>query len=80
MILASSSRIAKITTEDNFHCAAINAEVARISEGRVPCYAVWGRRSIQWVSVGSSAVIGNAAATKLLERVGVNLRQVELTA
>ena len=79
MMLAAASKIAKFSDASLYGAAAqVNAAVAAASNGKVPCYAINGKRvAFKWVSVGSSAVIGRAEASAFLRRVGVNIDQVE---
>lgn len=79
MFLAAQTTIAKITNPEIYGDAAtVNAAVVRISGGKVPCYAISGKRNrVKWVSVGSSAVIGRGVAKDFLARVGVNINEVE---
>lgn len=79
MILAAKSTIEKITNAAIYGDAAlVNAAVVRASNGKVPCYAIKGKRTrVKWVSVGSSAVIGRGVAEGFLARVGVNINEAE---
>lgn len=79
MILAAQNTIEKITNTETYGDAAnVNAAVVRISGGKVPCYAINGKRNrVKWVSVGSSCVIGRGVAEGFLARVGVNINEVE---
>lgn len=79
MILASANTVAKIANEDIYGGASIvNQAVIAASGGKVPCYAINGKRTrVKWVSVGSSCVIGRGVAASFLRRVGVNIDAVE---
>jgi hypothetical protein len=79
MILAAQTTLSKIQNADVYgQAATVNAAVVAKSGGKVPCYAINGKRvAFKWVSVGSSCVIGRGEAEKMLARVGVNIREVE---
>jgi len=79
MLLADKSTVEKISNMTAYGDAAVvNAAVVRKSGGRVPCYAVPGKRTrVRWVSIGSSAVISRSVAKEFLSRVGVNIDEVE---
>ena len=79
MILAAQSTIEKLANMSVYGDAAVvNAAVIRKSAGKVPCYAISGKRTrVKWVSVGSSAVIGRGIAADFLRRVGVDINEVE---
>ena len=79
MIIAAATNVEKFTNEAIYGDAAIvNRAVVARSNGRMPCYAIKGKRQrVKWVSVGSSAVIGRAVAAGFLSRVGVNIDEVE---
>lgn len=77
MIIAAKSTIQNVTNRNN-SADAVNAAVVAISGGRLPCYAIPGKRvPFKWVSVGSSAVISRSVAEGFLARVGVNIDEVE---
>lgn len=79
MYLASQTRVSSITNEATYgDAAAVNAMVVAKSNGRVPCYAIRGKRTrVKWVSVGSSAVISRGVAADFLRRVGVDINEAE---
>ena len=64
------------TMDEN--AARVNAAVDVVTGGRLPCYAIPGKRGgFKWVSVGSSAVIGRSVAAKWLARFGADIEKVE---
>lgn len=79
MFIANEARIQKITDATVYGAAAsVNAAVAKKTGGRVPCYAINGKRAaFKWVSVGSSAVIARGEATKWLARFGADIGEME---
>jgi hypothetical protein len=78
MWIANQQKIAQITDAALYGDAAkVNAAVAAQTNGKVPCFAIKGKRSFKWVSVGSSAVIGRGVATEWLARYGANISAVE---
>lgn len=79
MYIASASKIAQITNETIYGAAAkVNAAVAKASGGKVPCYAIKGKRvDFKWVSVGSSAVISRGEAARWLASFGIDIQVVE---
>lgn len=79
MTLAGLNIQTRIIDQNIYGAAArVNAAILAASNGKVPCYAINGKRvAFKWVSVGSSAVIGRGEAEKMLARVGVNISDVE---
>lgn len=79
MILAGKSDIARITNEEIYHDAAkVTAAVIEATGGKVPCYAIKGKRvPYKWVSVGSSCVIPRGEAKKWLARFGADIDECE---
>src|SRR4051794_39294731 len=81
MQLASTSDIARLTQSTGCLLGAVNAEVVRISGGRLPCYAIAGKRiPVRWVSIASSCVIPRHEAKGYLALVGVDIDAVEALA
>lgn len=77
MILATQSNTQKIANRGTA-ADAVNQAVLAASNGKLPCYAIVGKRTAyKWVSVGSSAVIGRGEAANFLARVGVDINNVE---
>lgn len=77
MMIANRTQAEAIATRGNA-ADAVNAAVLAKSGGKMPCYAIPGKRAaFKWVSVGSSAVIGRGVATSFLARVGVDINEVE---
>jgi hypothetical protein len=77
MMIANKTQAEKIANRGN-NADAVNASVLVKSGGKMPCYAIPGKRAaFKWVSVGSSAVIGRGVATSFLARVGVDINEVE---
>lgn len=79
MFIASQTKINQITDAAIYgDAAAVNADLVRQTNGKVPCYAINGKRvAFKWVSVGSSAVIPRGEAAKWLRQFGVNIDEVE---
>lgn len=79
MIIANQEQIAKFTNEAVYGDAAkVNAAVIAATGGKLPCYAINGKRAaFKWVSVGSSCVIGRGNAAEWLRRYGADINQVE---
>lgn len=77
MLLASKDFVAKVTQTGGRILGEVNAAVIAQSGGKLPCYAVQGKRAVKWVSVGSSAVISRSVARDFLARVGVDIDAVE---
>lgn len=79
MYIANATQIAKITDTAIYGAAAtVNAALVAKSGGKVPCYAINGKRAaFKWVSVGSSCVISRGEAAKWLARFGANIDEVE---
>lgn len=79
MIIASTGTIAKLTNEAVYKDAAkVTAAVVAVTGGKLPCYAIKGKRvPYKWVSVGSSCVIPRGEATKWLARFGADIDAVE---
>lgn len=82
MVIANSSQIARFTNEGTYGVAAkVNAAAVAVSGGKLPCYAIPGKRAaFKWVSIGSKCVIGCGEATKWLARFGVDIASVEAAA
>jgi len=82
MFIASKTKIQKITDSAVYGAAAeVNAAVVKKTEGRVPCYAINGKRAaFKWVSVGSSACISRGEAAKWLARFGADISEMEAAA
>jgi hypothetical protein len=77
MMIAAKSTAEKIAARGNA-ADAVNTAVLARSGGKMPCYAIPGKRTaFKWVSVGSSAVIGRGVAAGFLARVGVDINEVE---
>jgi hypothetical protein len=79
MFIANQTRIEKITDTAIYGDAAtVNAALVAKTGGKVPCYAVKGKRTrVKWVSVGSSAVIARSEAAKWLARFGADINEME---
>jgi hypothetical protein len=78
MWLANETKIAQITNSAIYgEAATVNAAVVTKTNGKVPCYAIKGKRSFKWFSVGSSAGIGRAVAAEWLARYGADINEVE---
>jgi hypothetical protein len=80
MILANRSQIADFTNAERYgdDVAAVNAAVVAATSGRVPCYAIKGKRvPFKWVSVGSSCIIPRGDAADWLSRYGADIDAVE---
>ena len=59
--------------------AKVNAATVAATNGKLPCYAIKGKRTaFKWVSVRSSAVISRGVAKEWLSRYGVDIDLVEL--
>lgn len=77
MMIAHKTQAEKIATRGTV-ADAVNAAVLAMSGGKMPCYAIPGKRAaFKWVSVGSSAVIGRGVAASFLARVGVDINEAE---
>jgi len=86
MIIANKFLIERITAKRQYESGAFHDEAAAIinqavvsaTDGKVPCYAIPGKRSgFKWVSVGSSAVVSRGVAKEWLSRYGVDIDKVE---
>lgn len=79
MLIANQPHIEKITNVAIYGDAAnVNAALVAKTGGKVPCYAINGKRArVKWVSVGSSAVIGRGEAAKWLARFGADINELE---
>ncbi|MBZ9921477.1 hypothetical protein LB579_27660 [Mesorhizobium sp. BR1-1-7] len=79
MYIANANQIAKITDASVYGEAAhVNAALVAKTGGKVPCYAINGKRTAyKWVSVGSSCVIGRGEAAKRLAQFGADINEVE---
>lgn len=82
MLIAHASQIAAFTNEAKYGDAAkVTAAVVKATGGKLPCYAVKGKRTaFKWVSIGSSAVISRGEAAKWLARLGADISRVEAVA
>lgn len=77
MIIASKANAQKIANRGNA-ADAVNQAVLAATGGRLPCYAIPGKRvAFKWISVGSSSVIPRSEAARFLTRVGINIDIVE---
>lgn len=77
MYIAAKSLVQNVTNRGNA-ADLVNAAIVEKSGGKLPCYAIPGKRvPFKWVSVGSSAVIGRGVAEGFLARVGVDINEVE---
>lgn len=77
MLIANKVQAEKIANRGTA-ADAVNHAVLTKSGGKMPCYAIPGKRAaFKWVSVGSSAVIGRGVAASFLARVGVDIEEVE---
>lgn len=89
LTLANPELIARVTGKAPYpngqfrdaESARVNLAIIERTGGKLPCYATPGKRGgFKWVSVGSSAVMARALATRWLSRYGVDLEQVEALA
>ena len=85
MIIANKYQIERFTGNSAYvsgivhdaGAAKVNAAIVSAC-GKLPCYAIKGKRSaFKWVSVGSSAVISRGVAKEWLSRYGVDIDAVE---
>lgn len=86
LTLASKSTIALVTGESAYpngafidnRAATMNRALIKSTNGRIPCYALVGKRGgFKYVSIGSSAVISKSVAREWLARFGVDLDDLE---
>lgn len=83
MKIASYDVVVKTTTLQPHHYAhEINKALVKLSNNRMPCYATYSRRngeknSLKWVSASSLLPISRLTAAKLLDRVGVNIDDLD---
>ena len=85
MIIANAHPIERFTGKTAYasgimhdsDAAKVNAATVAATNGKLPCYAIKGKRSFRWVSVGSSAVIGRGVAKEWLARFGADIDLVE---
>ena len=85
MIIANAHQIERFTGKTAYAsgimhdpiAAKVNASVVTATNGKMPCYAIKGKRSFRWVSVGSSAVIGRGVAKEWLARFGADIDIME---
>ena len=77
MILAANTAAQQIANRGNA-ADKVNQAVMALSGGKLPCYAIPGKRvPFKWVSIGSSAVIPRSEAVSFLRRVGVDISKAE---
>lgn len=86
MIIANAEQIERFTGRKAYPSGAFhNADAARVNAaavaatgGKLPCYAIPGKRvGFKWVSVGSSAVIARGDAANRLAMRGADIAEVE---